>query len=123
MLGTSGRGRRRQPAQLTIHAFLSEDSRMDSRCAMWCLVLGVAGCAPLPKQESATDTAVTLQPAVQEPSRQLEPGRPATLIEWEDLPESPHPKFSSDWRVMVIRSGNLSWERVPVYGAIQDWHK
>jgi len=107
---------------------------------MWCLVLGVAACTPLPKEESSTDTAVTRQrqveerllPAEQEPSRPPETtvdellkrpaGPPATPIEWVEKPESPHPKFSSDWRVLMIDAGRLTWQRVPIYGAIQDWH-
>lgn len=100
---------------------------MESRWAMWCLGLGVAACTPLPKEESSPDTAVTrhrqveekLLPAEQEPSPA---GPPATPIEWVEKPESPHPKFSSDWRVLVIDSGRLTWQRVPIYGAIQDWH-
>jgi hypothetical protein len=116
---------------LTIRELVSDDSSMDSRCAAWCLVLGVAACTPLPQQESSRDTAVTRQPQVEErlrpfapeTSRLLEKGPPATLIEWVETPESLHPKFPSDWRVLVIQSDRQDWDRVPIYGAIQDWHK
>lgn len=102
---------------------------MDSRCATWCLVLGVAACAPLPKQESTTDTAVTRQPQDEERlqpvehERLLDQGPPATLIESVEKPESLHPKFPSDWRVLVVHPDRENWQRVPIYGAIQDWHK
>ena len=113
---------------MTIREPVSDDSSMDSRCAAWCLVLGVAACTPLPEQ-SSTDTAVTRQPQVEEKLRPAEEewlpekGPPATLIEWVEKPESLHPKFPSDWRVLVIHPDRQNWERVPIYGAIQDWHE
>lgn len=116
--------------QLTIRDFLSEDSSMDSRRATWVLVLGVGACTPMPPKESPTATTVTRQQQVErglqttagEPSRPAEEGLLATGFEFVVRSESPHPKFPSSWRVLVIDSGRLTWERVPIYGAIQDWN-